>query len=240
MTKLDALWAYQEAELRRAQLEAEIRSTPARQKFNKLHTLLKTQQAAIKKMSDDMEARELRAGRLLEQAEKLEHRIAMERSELDTMAKDEECTAEEMTELRSDVEKLARELSAVLRDAKTLRAEIGSAAEEYHNTRQKAGKAKKEYDTLRVTCESERSEREADIAACEKTLEEAKETVDAALIERYNTVKLHQASPVAKVINNKCGGCNMSLPMVVLKKITGTDAIMECDNCGRILYAAKQ
>jgi predicted nucleic acid-binding Zn-ribbon protein len=45
---------------------------------------------------------------------------------------------------------------------------------------------------------------------------------------------------MAKVENKQCGGCNMSLPMVVIKRVQGSDSIVECDNCGRILYAGEQ
>ena len=236
MTKLDALWAYQEAELAKAQLETEIRSTPSRLQFNKLHKLLKSQQAAITQMGDDMDAREAQLAKLLEQAQKLEDRVEMELSELQTMQQDEESTAEEMTELRGDVEKLGRELSSVLREAKTLKSEIVKASDEYQKTRQSAGKAKKEYDALRVVCEKERDERAGELAACDEKLATAAKAVDPALMERYEKVKLHQSSPMAKVVQNKCGGCNMSLPMVVLKKLMGANAVVECENCGRILY----
>ena len=36
---------------------------------------------------------------------------------------------------------------------------------------------------------------------------------------------------------NQCGGCFMTLPSASLKKIVSEDAVVECDNCGRILYA---
>lgn len=41
--------------------------------------------------------------------------------------------------------------------------------------------------------------------------------------------------PVALVNGNKCGGCNMELPAVVARRLKEQD-IVECDNCGRILY----
>ena len=121
MTKLDALWAYQEAELAKAQLETEIRSTPSRLQFNKLHKLLKSQQAAITQMGDDMDAREAQLAKLLEQAQKLEDRVEMELSELQTMQQDEESTAEEMTELRGDVEKLVGLLQNVMKELAEIR-----------------------------------------------------------------------------------------------------------------------
>ena len=99
-----------------------------------------------------------------------------------------------------------------------------------------AHEAKKEYDTLRVTCEEERVSRQGELDRHDQNLEKLSKTVDPALLERYNQVKLHHAVPIAKIVNSKCGGCNMSLPMVMLKKIATTDGIVECENCGRILY----
>ena len=120
MSKLDALWAYQEAEIKKSQVEAAIRATPARQQFNKLHKLLKTQQATIQKLSDEMELREQQLKKLLEQADKLADQLDMEQSELSTMQQDDESTAEEMTELKGDIERLNREVSQGVREAKAL------------------------------------------------------------------------------------------------------------------------
>ena len=64
------LWAYQEAEIKRAQVENAIRSTPNRLKFNKLHKLLKAQQATITKLSEDLDARSQQCERLAEQIKK--------------------------------------------------------------------------------------------------------------------------------------------------------------------------
>ena len=44
MNKLDALWQYQQAELEADKLENKLKSTPARQKLNKLFNFLKEQQ----------------------------------------------------------------------------------------------------------------------------------------------------------------------------------------------------
>ena len=43
MNKLDALWQYQQAELEADKLENKLKSTPARQKLNKLFNFLKEQ-----------------------------------------------------------------------------------------------------------------------------------------------------------------------------------------------------
>lgn len=239
MGKLDALWAYQQAEQQKAQVEAAIRSTPARQRFNKLHKLLKTQQEIIAKLTTDMEARSSQLAKLSERAEKLNERMDIEMSEFDTIRGDEESTAEEMTELRVDIEKLNREITGAIREVKALEADIVKAEEEYQQTRLTAGKAKKEYDQLRVVCEQERAASAGELKACDDDLENLAKAVEPGLLSRYNQVKQHHPLPMAKVVNAKCSGCNMSLPMVVLKKIATADTLVECENCGRILFAEK-
>ncbi len=236
MRKMEALWAYQEAEVAKNAVENEIRTTPARLQLNKLHKQLKNQQAVIAKLSEDIEAYEQQLTKLTDQVSKLEARLQVESAELDTIKQDEESTAEEMTELKGDIERLNREISQGVREAKTLLGEIDKASEEYQTTARAANKAKKEYDTLRVQCEEERVARQGELDRHDEKLASLSKTVDPALLERYNQVKQHHLVPIAKIVNSKCGGCNMSLPMVMLKKIATTDGIVECENCGRILY----
>ena len=236
MRKMEALWAYQEAEVAKNVIENEIRNTPARLQLNKLHKQLKSQQAVIAKLSEDIESYEQQLAKLTDQVTKLEARLQVESAELDTVKHDDESTAEEMTELKGDIEKLNREISQGVREAKTLLGEIEKASDEYQTTARAASKAKKEYDTLRVQCEEERVARQGELDRHDENLAQLSKTVDPALLERYNQVKQHHAVPIAKIVNSKCGGCNMSLPMVMLKKIATTDGIVECENCGRILY----
>lgn len=235
--KMEALWAYQEAEVAKNAVENEIRTTPARLQLNKLHKQLKNQQAVIAKLSEDIETYEQQMTKLTDHVSKLEARLQVESAEFVTIKQDEESTAEEMTELKGDIERLNREVSQGVREAKALLGEIEKASEEYQTTARAASKAKKEYDTLRVQCEEERVARQGELDRHDQNLEKLSKTVDPALLERYNQVKLHHQVPIAKIVNSKCGGCNMSLPMVMLKKIATTDGIVECENCGRILYS---
>ena len=234
--KMEALWSYREAEIAKSTVENEIRSTPARLQLAKLHKQLKSQQAVITKLSEEIESYEQQLVKLTDQVSKLEERLQMESSELVTIKQDDESTAEEMTELKGDIEKLNREVSQGVREAKALLGEIEKASEEYQTTARSASKAKKEYDALRVQCEEEKEARQPELDRHDQNLATLSKTVDPVLLERYNQVKQHHAVPIAKIVNSKCGGCNMSLPMVMLKKIATTDGIVECENCGRILY----
>lgn len=236
MGKLDALWEYQAVELKKEALEREVINTPARTKLNKLHGFLTEQQNAISRTQREIVQRQTALERLQDQVEKLLNRVELERSEFDEMQNDEECTAEEMTECRHNHERLLDELAAVRREISDLVKWLDSAVKEYKDTRNKAGKAKKEYDTLRVVCEEEYAKSEGSRKEADAAVAALAANVDPALLERYKRVKRNHTVPMAKVENNQCGGCNMSLPMVVVKRVQSSDGLVECENCGRILY----
>ena len=41
---------------------------------------------------------------------------------------------------------------------------------------------------------------------------------------------------MAKLIDGQCSGCFMSLPNATLLELKENQKIVECDNCGRIIY----
>lgn len=237
MGKLDAMLLYQQTEQKKLEAEQAVRSTPARQKLSRLHKLLKTQQATIQKLTEETETRLSQINKLSEQAKRLEERIELENSELATITGDEESTAAEMTELRVDIERLQKEINQVVREAKKLLSEAEKAAEEYRETNLTAKNAKKEYDQVRAVCEKERDDSAEMLASFDEKLEQIRKDVDPALFQRYEKVKQHYAAPIVPVTGGKCSGCNMSLPMVMLKRLNAPDAVLECENCGRILYS---
>ena len=231
MGKLDAMLLYQQTEQKKLEAEQAVRSTPARQKLSRLHKLLKTQQATIQKLTEETETRLSQINKLSEQAKRLEERIELENSELATITGDEESTAAEMTELRVDIERLQKEINQVVREAKKLLSEAEKAAEEYRETNLTAKNAKKEYDQVRAVCEKERDDSAEMLASFDEKLEQIRKDVDPALFQRYEKVKQHYAAPIVPVIGGKCSGCNMSLPMVMLKRLNAPDAVLECEHC---------
>ncbi len=239
MGKLDALWEYQILELKKEAVERETLNTPARAKLNRLHGFLTEQQNAISKTQKEITNRQALLDKMQEQVEKLLNRVELERSEFDEMQRDEEVTAEEMTECRENHEKLLEELAAMRREISDLVKWLETALRDYKETRAKAGRAKKEYDQLFEVTEQEFKESEAVRATAAAAAAAQAAVVDSQLLERYKRVKRNHSVPMAKVENNQCGGCNMSLPMVVVKRVMNSDSIVECDNCGRILYAGE-
>ena len=239
MIDLKPLFAYQEAEKKMASAEAALRNTPARTRLNQLYRLLKNQQQLVTKLNDELHEREQQFQRMKEQVAKLADSLELEKSELEIMQADEESTSEEMAELRGDLDALQRDMAACLREIGKSQQQIEKSLEDYQSARSVYSKAKKEYDSAKSVCEEEKASFSAESESLAREIEELGRAVDPELLERYNRAKLHNtAQPLAKVINSRCSGCNMSLPTSVIKKLESDNVIVECENCGRILYKA--
>jgi len=236
MKKLDALWKYQQTELVLERLDSRVKTTPARLKLNKLHQYLTEQQSSISGLKKNIEARKGSVDKLAAHVEDLEHKYELELSEFSVMKDDEEVTAEEMTESRRSVEALMSRMDSARRELFDTLAWIEKAANDYKETYAKAAKAKKEYDEVRALCEQELADAQPRIEEAKRALETASLKVDAALMERYLKIKNHHAVPMARVENDQCGGCNMALSTTTVKRVAADEGVVECENCGRILY----
>lgn len=237
MSKPLALLAYQDVDLEKQQIEASVRSTPNRQKLNKLAKYIKQQQAVLVKLNEDVDSFSAALAQIGTQQQAIMKRLDLETSEFDTLKGDEECTSEEMTEFRQDIEKLHREILRLEKEIKQLFQSLDSAVQEYQKTRQQGVKAKKEYDQLKVVCQKEKDDASIDMLALDKKMEELEKKVSPSLMARYKRVRLHHNMPLVEVRDGKCSGCNMGLPSLAIRRLIGEDMILECENCGRLLYA---
>ena len=101
----------------------------------------------------------------------------------------------------------------------------------------RAARTKADFDALKKDYDVEFKRDSEKLASLRATAEKEARKVDPNLLLRYRQIKQHVSPPMAKLVGNQCGGCFMTLPSASLKKIVGEDAVVECDNCGRILYA---
>ena len=237
MNKLEALWQYHNAEQDYARLEAHLKSTPSRTKLNKLHSFLTEQQNLISQIQRQIESRKDVYSRLAAQFQELERQFELELSEFNTMQSDEECTAAEMAESRKALEVLSDKLTAARRELSDTISWLETSEAEYKATFAKASMAKKEYDTTRVECEEELKQLQPELDAAKAQADKLAGGIDPAILKRYAAIKSRHVVPMAIVENSQCGGCRMMLPTVVVKRVAAGIDIVECESCGRILYA---
>jgi len=59
------------------------------------------------------------------------------------------------------------------------------------------------------------------------------------ILVMYAKLKNTRGNALAEIIDNRCSGCNVLLPTIVIDKLKDTDTLIYCENCGRILYPNK-
>ena len=132
------------------------------------------------------------------------------------------------------------EIDTMLRPWREKVEQLEKTSTEFQKARSLGGRAKKEYDRLKAVCEVEKNEGAADITAATKEMDTVERQVDPTFLAKYKRARVHHNMPVVPVVNDKCSGCNMSLPMAVIKKLASQETVLECENCGRVLYCQKQ
>jgi uncharacterized protein len=101
--------------------------------------------------------------------------------------------------------------------------------------------------TLAPELETLAREEDARLAALEERVGELRSrrdglaaSIDAALLKQYEQVRRARRGlglvPVAG--GQRCGGCNVRLPIIVMQKVRKGQGITRCPSCGRILWDA--
>lgn len=235
MTQLDAVWELQQAEAVVLRLNHKLKNTPARKRYVYLRNYLKEQQNIINNMEAALEEQNEKIESYLSKLKSLERDYELERSELEIMQQDDYSTSEELDESRVDIEKLQDKVNLFLKELNDLVHWSKQTSDEISDTWDKAVEARREYGQVRKECDEERKSYEPQFEEAKKLITEKMQHVSPEMLKKYEAARKKHAQPVAKLSNGRCGGCNMLLPSIVVRKVTAGNCIIECENCGRIL-----
>lgn len=113
---------------------------------------------------------------------------------------------------------------------------IEEMKKEYDNLNKSFRKYRKEYTRLVKEHKNliNQYERKADYERAE--IKRIKSTIDENVLKKFEDLIKTKRIAVAEVIDNRCSGCNMLLPSIILDKMRKDDDIVLCDNCHRMLY----
>lgn len=144
----------------------------------------------------------------------------------------------ELADLQADIEQLKRQLAAAEdRDLDALSAvEAAQAAARACEAEVQRIEAEWREEQADLTARVEQLRRE--IAEYETQREARIEYIDPDSLKRYEHVRrAHQGKGVARLDRNLCLGCRISLPVSTVNKARAGNALIQCPNCERILYA---
>lgn len=235
--QLELLWNYMQVDMEAERFEAEMRNSTNRQQLIKQRDFLRDQQANMARIEEDVAAMLDRLEAVRDEAERLQNLLNAEKEDIE---KNPPQTMEEVEERMASMQKLVDSLQHYEQELKKTQKDAQIRDRQQKEVRIRAARTKAEFDELKKQYDAEFKRDSEKLAALRADVEKEAKKVDAALIARYRQIKQHVTPPIAKLVNNQCGGCFMSLPSAMLKKLAAGDEIIECDNCGRILYLVEE
>lgn len=237
MSILDMLWHYQEADVMLTALNEEIASSDAHKSFEKLHKALTSYTNKIRSIEKLILAKKEEFSKLCLRVEGCELEYRDEKEDLELLLNEEECTYAEAAEATKSLENLRDSIAALRKQIFDMLSLLDRSQKEYDTTFEKARKAKRQYDMCGKQCEQVVLEKQPEVDRLKKEIEERGANIPKELLARYAAIKKQYAEPMAKIETNQCSGCHMSLPTTTVRKVAAGTSIVECENCGRILYS---
>ena len=233
--QLDTLWQFMQVDMEADGFENRMRQSEKRQKLIKQRDFLKDQQANMKKLESEVAVMQDRLEAVQDEADRLEKVLAQLSEELE---KNPPTTPEDAQKQAESVQKLLETLSRYEQELQKMRKDADTKDRQQKEIRVRAAKTKQEFDQLKVEYDKEFKADTEKLKAMRARTDQESKKVAPKLLEKYRSIKQHCTPPMAKLINGQCSGCFMSLPSATLLDIRSGDRIVECDNCGRILYDA--
>jgi len=232
---LNELWQFMQVDMEADRFENKMRQSESRQKLIKQRNFLMEQQANMKKLENDVAVMADRLEAVNDEAERLEKLLNSVCAEIEANPPKD---AEEAAKRAESVQKLLDSLSRYEQELQKMRKDAEIKDRQQKEIRVRAAKTKIEYDQLKQVYDKEFKEDNAKLQKMRADIENEAKKVEEELLNHYRNVKQHIMPPMAKLVDGQCSGCFVSLPGATLRKLKANEEIVECDNCGRIIYMA--
>ena len=234
---LDVLWQFMQVDMEADRFEAKMRQSENRQKLIKQRNFLMEQQNNMKKLQDEVAVMEDRLEAVRDEADRLEKVLAGLVEEIEANPPKSQEEAEKKTEA---VRKLLDSLTHYEQELTRMRKDAETKDRQQRDIRVRAAKTKADYDALKQVYDKEFKADSEELKRLRAVSEQEAAKVEPALLERYRNIKQHCTPPMAKLVEGQCSGCFMSLPSARMLELKNSGSIVECDNCGRIIYIPEE
>ena len=232
MSYMDALLKYQEADIRYDKIETALKGSAASKRLAKVRQFLEEQKRVLMKMNAAVDERRAIIRSTSERFDVYEKRYQEGAEKFEKADKE---NPDEVGKFSRYFDQLAARIASERREFTQLVNALEKEEKLLSDMRIRIAKARKEYDELKATVEKERADAKDELAAAKAQCDALAQDVDPKLLEAYQSIRRNHPVVVVEVVDNKCSGCNMELPAVAARKLREHE-LVECDNCGRILY----
>lgn len=231
--QLEKLWEYSQIDMEAKRFKGEMQKAPNRLKLLKLRNFLVEQQNNMKRIEAEVATMAERMEALRAEVAKLDETVAELHKEIEEAHDD---SIAELEGLIDEAQKLTGALSKYEQELQKMRKDAENRDRQQKDIRIRAAKSKAEYDQLKVVYDAEFKRDSEKLEQLKANAEAASRSVEPELLRKYKEIRQQSMPPVAKLVGGQCMGCNMSLPSAISRRITEGSELVQCDNCGRILY----
>lgn len=229
--QLQLLWDFQQADMAADKMEASIKRSPTRQKLLKYRDYVVEQQNTIKRIEGEVT-------NMLDRLEALKDAIRMTDEQLHSlqskMDNDPPENLEALQQFLNDARRFQNNLNTYEQEVRRIRKDAADRERLQHDVKVRAAKAKAEFDKLKVVYDGEKAEKDKELDKLRAEADEKAKPIEPDFMERYKAIKKHSVPPLARLLGDQCGGCNMGLPSSVSRRVKAGE-LVECETCGRLL-----
>lgn len=231
MNKYELLWEYQQADVASEIMKRKISRSPQRLKLIKLRDSIQEKQTFIETLEAELVA-------MIDRLDILQDAVTMIEEKLKTLqVKIQDLPASDAVSAKayvSEIQSLLKDISSYDEEVKRIKKDAGERATKQKNTKKQALALKVEFDQIRKEYNVEYQQQNKEYEELKAAADEKGKLLDPEIMKVYLQKKQRCNPPIAKLVEDRCGGCNMSFPSSVLHAIKQGENI-ECENCGRLI-----
>lgn len=233
MEQLDLLWQYQEFDLVLDQYDQERKNHPLRHTLLKLKNYLMDQQSQLMKLDEEADRRQQQLARLQKEYELLAAQLGEEQHKVAVGAF---TTLQQVEQLEKDGKALRDKAARKEEELKRLIREMENMAKKIEDIGHKIAKAKKEYAEVKESYDEAVKAIMAEYNKVKAQRDQFAVQLDKGLLSKYKNIRTTRTPVISTILQDRCGGCNMSMASLVIQKVKDKKRVVECENCGRILF----
>ena len=233
MERLEVLWKYQELDLQMDQYIQKKKSSDSRQKLLKIRNYLIKQEENLVSMDNNADRKLSLLSKLEKEYDGIDDRIQAQLAKLET---DEILPLELIEEITKEGMMLNDNIRRKEDELRRLKQELKRFQKKLNDIRRKVTNAKTEYVDIKKDYDAEVKKINEELAKVKKQRDKIGEGVSKPLMAKYKNIKASRSPVISLLSDNQCDGCFMSLASLVVQRVKDGKRIVECENCGRILY----
>lgn len=233
MSDIDRLWEMQQHTSSYMTVKKSLKDLSAKDKIKRIDNQLKETERELTELGEKIKSSEdmlNKSNRLLKdydyRLKKVEKSLYEENiNDLKQLS----LLDKERNDIIKDIEDKETEILLTMDEIERLRKEFHDLEKEFSRLKASYDKAVKEY---RILLEDLNKKAEEEI----REIKRIAAILDEDLYNKFRELINTKGIAVVQVVDNRCSGCNMVLPWVIIDKLKKKDEITYCENCHRMLY----